>query len=84
MTSLTGKKEICNFVGRSWVTVEKWIINLSFPARLMGGRWESDGDLITEWRRGLLNGANKTENAVKSNSKLTKRPRRLIRNPKTP
>jgi hypothetical protein len=56
---LTGKKAICNFVGRSWRTVEDWIINRGFPAQLIGGRWESDSDLITAWRRKQVNNGKK-------------------------
>ena len=48
---LTGKKQICNFLGRGWPTVEKWIIEKNFPARKIDGVWESDSDLITAWRR---------------------------------
>jgi len=48
---LTGKKNICNFVGRSWKTVEEWIVCQDFPARKLNGVWESDSELITQWRR---------------------------------
>lgn len=48
---ITGKKQICNFVGRSWATVEKWILEKDFPAQKIEGVWESDSELITLWRR---------------------------------
>lgn len=48
---LTGTKQICNFVGRSWRTVEAWIIHDGFPAKKMRGVWESDIELISQWRR---------------------------------
>lgn len=48
---LTGTKQICSFMGRSWRTVEKWIINDDFPAKKMNGIWESDAELITQWRQ---------------------------------
>jgi hypothetical protein len=53
---LTGKKNICNFVGRSWDTVERWIRERGFPARKIDGVWESDSELITAWRRRQING----------------------------
>ncbi|MDD5643281.1 MAG: hypothetical protein PHX53_16635 [Syntrophales bacterium] len=53
---LTGKKNICNFLGRSWDTVERWIREREFPARKIDGVWESDSALITEWRRNQING----------------------------
>jgi hypothetical protein len=51
---LSGKKTICNFLGRSWLTVERWIREKNFPARKIDGVWESDSELITEWRRSLI------------------------------
>lgn len=53
---LTGKKNICNFMGRSWDTVERWIRDREFPARKIDGIWESDSELITAWRRRQING----------------------------
>lgn len=47
---LTGKKRITGFVERSWKTVRRWIEEEEFPAKKMDGVWESDADLITEWR----------------------------------
>jgi hypothetical protein len=64
---LTGKKTICNFLGRSWWTVEKWIRERGFPAQLIDGRWESDSDLIAKWRRRqVANGQNKLKKLTKS------------------
>jgi hypothetical protein len=54
--SLTGKKNICNFLGRSWAIVERWIREREFPARKIDGVWESDSELITAWRRSQING----------------------------
>ena len=57
MTSrLSGKRAICQFCGRGWTTVQGWITNKGFPAKMIDGIWESDADLITAWRRGLMNG----------------------------
>jgi hypothetical protein len=50
-TILTGRKQIMNFVGRSWPTIQKWIDEDGFPARKLDGVWEADGDLVIEWRR---------------------------------
>jgi hypothetical protein len=64
---LTGKKAICNFVGRSWGTVELWILHRGFPAQLLNGIWESDSELITKWRRRqVANGRKKTKRLVNS------------------
>lgn len=48
---LSGKQAICNFVGRGWSTVERWITEENFPARKIDGKWESDIFLIDNWRR---------------------------------
>ena len=61
---LTGKKNICNFLGRSWDTVERWIREKGFPARKIDGVWESDSELITNWRRRQINGPGTMEAAV--------------------
>ena len=53
---LTGKKSICNFMGRSWSTIERWIMEREFPARKIDGIWESDSELITAWRRKQITG----------------------------
>jgi hypothetical protein len=71
---ISGKKNICNFLGRSWDTVERWIREREFPARKIDGIWESDSELITAWRQNLIK--LETENLTNSNSK---RPRKLIR-----
>ncbi len=48
---LTGIKEIQGFVGRSWNTIRMWIAKKDFPAKKIDGVWESDTELIIEWRR---------------------------------
>lgn len=58
---LTGKKNICNFLGRSWRIVERWIMERGFPARKIDGVWESDSELITAWRRSQINGQARAE-----------------------
>jgi len=65
--SLTGKKNICNFMGRSWDTVERWIRERGFPATKIDGIWESDSELITLWRRRqVANGQKKTKKPLNS------------------
>lgn len=48
---LTGRKRIQAFVGRSWQTVLRWIDEEGFPARKLDGIWESDVELVLEWRQ---------------------------------
>jgi hypothetical protein len=48
---LTGRKDICSFVGRSWSTIRMWIDERGFPARKLDGIWESDAELIIQWRQ---------------------------------
>lgn len=48
---LKGKEAISAFVGRSWKVVHEWIRERDFPARKINGVWESDPQLIVEWRR---------------------------------
>ena len=56
-TILVGTKEISNYTGRSWNTILDWIENRGFPARMIDSRWESDKQLIDNWRRIRLLGA---------------------------
>lgn len=50
-TKLSGQKEIKQYEGRSWETIFSWIQHQGYPARKIDGRWESDTELIDEWRR---------------------------------
>ena len=50
-TILIGRKMIMSFVGRSWATIMMWVKQRNFPARKIDGVWESDTDLIIEWRK---------------------------------
>ena len=49
--SLVGKQEIKAYTRRSWQTIQAWIDTENFPARKIGGVWESNKDLVDEWRR---------------------------------
>ena len=51
---LVGKKEITAYVRRSWMTIQRWIIEDSFPARKIDGVWESDTTLVDEWKRAKI------------------------------
>jgi len=51
MTALRGREEIEKAAGRSWPIVLRLIKNHGFPATRLGGIWESDTELIAEWKR---------------------------------
>ncbi len=55
--ALDGMKEICGYVRRTESTVLKWVRELGFPAKKVGGGiWQSETALIDEWRTGQING----------------------------
>jgi hypothetical protein len=39
------------FVKRSWRKIKDWILKEGFPAKKIDGVWESDAELIREWKR---------------------------------
>ena len=49
--SLEGRKQIADFVERDWRTISRWIKDHSFPATKIGGTWQSDAELIRQWRK---------------------------------
>jgi len=49
--SLVGKKEITTYARRSWPIMKRWIKKGGFPAKKIDGVWESNTDLIDEWKR---------------------------------
>ncbi len=52
---LSGMKAICNYYGRSESTLLDLIRDEDFPAaKIDGGIWESDSDLIEKWRKDRL------------------------------
>jgi len=61
MTALIGMKAICGHVLRSEATVLMMIRDMDFPATKIGGIWESDIDLIAQWRKDQINGRGQTE-----------------------
>ncbi len=55
MTALSGMKEITVYCRRSEATVLKWVRECDFPAEKIGGvGWESDSEVIDEWRKKRL------------------------------
>lgn len=59
MSQLSGMKQICEYIRRSECTVLSLVRTEGFPAKKIGGIWESDTELIDEWRKGnIVNGIN--------------------------
>jgi len=56
---LIGKKEIEKFTQRNWRVIKLLIETKGFPAVKLGGRWESDTELIRQWRKKQILGAKK-------------------------
>jgi hypothetical protein len=52
--SLSGMKSICSYVHRSEPTVLALVRSSGFPAKKLGGIWESRKSLIDEWRAAYL------------------------------
>lgn len=50
-TWLSGMGEITDFVNRSAPTLLKWKKERNFPMEKINGVWESDTELILEWRK---------------------------------
>jgi len=50
-TALVGMKAICDYIGRSEATVLKLIQSEGLPATKIAGIWESDRELIGDWRK---------------------------------
>jgi len=44
-------KRISQYCNRSESTILMWIRTLRFPAAKISGSWESDTDLVDEWRK---------------------------------
>ena len=56
MAKLSGMKAICTYINRSEATVLGWIRDLGFPAKKLGGIWESTTDLADKWHLEQLEG----------------------------
>lgn len=50
-TNLSGLEEISQYARRSKATVLDWIKNEGFPAAKLGHVWESDKEMIDQWKR---------------------------------
>jgi hypothetical protein len=53
--ALSGMKSICDYFHRSEPTVLSLVRSSGFPAKKIGGIWESRKSLIDGWREALLN-----------------------------
>jgi predicted transcriptional regulator len=49
-TALLTMREITEYTGRNRATIKRWIREDNFPAVKIDGRWESNTDLIDEFR----------------------------------
>jgi len=47
-------KQLCDYENRSEDTLLSLIRNEGYPARKIGGIWESDTELVDQWRRNLI------------------------------
>jgi hypothetical protein len=52
MAALVGMKEIANYVRRSESTVIIWISQMEFPAKKIGGIWETTTEKADAWKQG--------------------------------
>lgn len=50
-TNLSGLEEIAQYTRRSKATVLDWIRNEGFPAAKLGHVWESDKEMVDQWKR---------------------------------
>lgn len=56
MAALTGMKAICTHMNRSEATMLALIREYDFPARKLRGIWETDTELVDEWRKEFVRG----------------------------
>jgi hypothetical protein len=57
MGGLSGMKEIARHCNRSEATILGWIRDRAFPAVKITGSWESDTEIIDQWRKNQINDA---------------------------
>ena len=57
---LIGIKEIEEYARRNWRVIKVLIDTKGFPAVKVGGRWESDPELIKQWRQEQITNARKS------------------------
>lgn len=73
---MTAIRDYCRSINMqsSEVTIIQLIKEEEFPAKKLGGVWESDKDLINGWRkRRLLNGSTEPESSPEPEKKPTAR-----------
>lgn len=46
---LCGMKEIANYARRSESTILAWVRDMDFPAKKVGGIWESNSAAVDRW-----------------------------------
>jgi hypothetical protein len=58
LSGMTAIRDYCRSINlaSSEVSIIQFIRDCGFPARKLGGIWESDKVKITEWRRGYVSG----------------------------
>lgn len=69
MTALIGMKEICKYCQRSEPTILMLIRTQAFPADKFSGVWESDTELIDDWRREKIRNAMKKKRVKQKDQK---------------
>lgn len=58
LSGMTAIRDFCRSIGlaSSEASVIQMIKECGFPAKKLGGIWESDRDIIKEWRRKYISG----------------------------
>ena len=65
MPNLSGMKRICQYCNRSESTILIWIRALGFPAAKFSGSWESDSEMVDDWRRKQIKSSMENKQAGK-------------------
>ena len=86
LSGMTAIREFCRSINlaSSEASVIYMIVSCSFPARKIGGIWESDREMIIEWRKKYINGeiaekVFKPEEKAKDTPRLPKDTRKIYR-----
>lgn len=58
--NLSGLEEIAQYTRRSKATVLDWIKHAGFPAAKLGHVWESDKEMIDQWKRDRIEASRRT------------------------
>lgn len=75
LSGMTAIRDFCRSINlpSSEVTIIQLIKEEEFPARKLGGVWESDKEEITSWRRSRLRGEAVTSNENKEHAENKKK-----------